>query len=1105
MPLSSLASAELLLPSLLDLSVSGVVGYSPVLDATGQLVDFSFAYLNPAAQRLLGLPAQPTVTYRQQFTEPEAGFSFHCAAYLAGGEPRHLAANYHQPGAYDAYFRLAAQRVGELLLVSFTASTEQEHHEVEQVLRESQARERAARAEAEAQRQRFYEVLQQLPAQVATYTGPDHVFTFVNPRFESFVPAAAVLGRPVREASAGAVGEALFALLDRVYTTGEVIQAYEVEVQLAPHQPGNVSPLFVNTSYHPLRDAEGHIYGILDFSYDVTAQVLARRQVEQLNAELETRVQQRTQALAGQRQQLRQILAQVPAAIATLEGPEHRFAFANEIYRTLVGNRATLGQPTAEAQPELVAQGFIDLLDRVYTSGEPYLGREIPVQLHDAASQQAQTLYVDFSYQPLRNEQGEITGILTFAVDETEKVLARRQADTLQTAMLAVAQRQVQERQNVYQLFEQMPAAIVLLREPDHRIDYFNPAFAELFPPEEWAGPIQGHSLAEVYPRVKLAGLMDLLNGVYSSGETQVVPEMPLANLQPGSPRFVTLAYQAYREQGRVAGVAAFVYDVTEQVLARQRAEVMQTALLTAAQRRAQEREDLFQTFEQAPAAIMLLREPDHRIEYVNPAYQQFFPGQELRGHRLAEVHPLAEASEALARLDRVYQSGETFVGQEEPVLLNMEAGQPPQTRYFNFTYQPYRENNQTVGVSVFATDATAQTLARQQREAQQGELRRIFEQAPVAIAIMRGPGLVVELANQAVGLIWGRNAAQTLGRPYFEAVPDTAGQGFEEILAGVLRTGEPFFVREAPITLDRAHLGLPPQAYVNFGFHPLYDEHSTTWGLIAVGTEVTEQVLARQQVQELNQELAALNHTLQLTNEELHQSNAHLTRTNVDLDTFVYTASHDLKAPITNIEGLLTALHDVLPAQVQSESVTAHILQLLQGAVERFKLTIEQLTDISRLQQAQNLPAEQVPLGPVVADVRLDLLPQLTAAGAQLTVDIDPGSQVLFAPKNLRSVVYNLLSNAIKYRAPDRTPVIALRATREPEGVVLTVQDNGLGLSAAQQRQLFGLFQRLHTHVEGSGVGLYMVKRIVENAGGTITVQSQEGVGTTFTVTFCA
>ena len=109
-------------------------------------------------------------------------------------------------------------------------------------------------------------------------------------------------------------------------------------------------------------------------------------------------------------------------------------------------------------------------------------------------------------------------------------------------------------------------------------------------------------------------------------------------------------------------------------------------------------------------------------------------------------------------------------------------------------------------------------------------------------------------------------------------------------------------------------------------------------------------------------------------------------------------------------------------------------------------------------------------------------------------------------SPKNLRSLVYNLLSNAVKYRAPDRAPVVHLRAYQTPQGpTVLEVHDNGLGLDKAQQAKLFGMFQRLHTHVEGSGIGLYIVKKIIENAGGTIAVQSQPGIGTTFTVSFPA
>ena len=116
--------------------------------------------------------------------------------------------------------------------------------------------------------------------------------------------------------------------------------------------------------------------------------------------------------------------------------------------------------------------------------------------------------------------------------------------------------------------------------------------------------------------------------------------------------------------------------------------------------------------------------------------------------------------------------------------------------------------------------------------------------------------------------------------------------------------------------------------------------------------------------------------------------------------------------------------------------------------------------------------------------------------------MDVAACSTVRFSAKNLRSIVYNLLSNAVKYRAPDRAPDVQLRCQAPPGQLVLEVQDNGLGLTAAQQGELFRMFRRLHTHVDGSGVGLYVVKKMVENAGGTVTVRSQPGVGSTFTVT---
>jgi signal transduction histidine kinase len=526
--------------------------------------------------------------------------------------------------------------------------------------------------------------------------------------------------------------------------------------------------------------------------------------------------------------------------------------------------------------------------------------------------------------------------------------------------------------------------AIVLLREPDHRIDYFNPAFTELFPPEEWAGPLLGHTLAEVYPRIKLAGLVELLDQVFATGESQAVIEMPLEKLQPGSPRYVTFAYQAYREEGRTVGVAAFVYDVTEQVLARRRNEALQAKVLANTLGQVRQREELYQVFEQAPVVVALLRGPEHFFHYRNPAFQALFPGRPLVGRLYGEAMPEIVAAGLMPALDRVYATGEPFYGTALPVVTTPSDGAAPHLRYYDFSYHSYREEGQPAGVSIFAYDVTEQVWARQQREAQQQELRRIFEQAPVAITIMRGQELNIELTNAAILAMWGRTAAQVLGQPYFEAVPDTAGQGYEEILGGVMTTGQPLTIAEAPVQLDRAHTGQPTLGYFNFTFQPHYDAQQQVSGLIAIGTEATAQVLARQQVQALNEELAAINEQMQATNEQLNETNAQLTCTNADLDTFVYAASHDLKAPIANIEGLVEALRDYLPAD-HPEPMVPRMLGMIDGAVTRFQQTVGHLTDVSRLQQPGQLPAEELVLADVVEGVCLDLAALLESTRAQL------------------------------------------------------------------------------------------------------------------------
>jgi len=273
----------------------------------------------------------------------------------------------------------------------------------------------------------------------------------------------------------------------------------------------------------------------------------------------------------------------------------------------------------------------------------------------------------------------------------------------------------------------------------------------------------------------------------------------------------------------------------------------------------------------------------------------------------------------------------------------------------------------------------------------------------------------------------------------------------------------------------------------------------------IALRASQAAEKRARQQVEQANQELEARvqerTEQLQVMNEALGLTNQQLSRTNVDLDNFIYTASHDLKAPITNIEGLLHVLQHQLNAAGRPD--VSPVLGMMHESVVRFKRTIDQLGDVTKLQKEHGQPTTEVLLAPVLHDVAQDLQPLLQQTGARLEVDVAATPSVLFSAKNLRSVLYNLLSNALKYRHPDRAPLVRVSGRQEEGYVVLAVHDNGLGLTAEQLPELFGMFRRLHSHVDGSGLGLYMVQRSVENAGGKVLVASELGVGSVFSVYF--
>ncbi len=241
------------------------------------------------------------------------------------------------------------------------------------------------------------------------------------------------------------------------------------------------------------------------------------------------------------------------------------------------------------------------------------------------------------------------------------------------------------------------------------------------------------------------------------------------------------------------------------------------------------------------------------------------------------------------------------------------------------------------------------------------------------------------------------------------------------------------------------------------------------------------------------------------LLEEQLTHSNQKSVNVNKDLENFIYTASHDLKAPINNIEGLLSSVKDELGAECKNKLEESGILEMFNTSIQKFKDTLYDLTSLGKTQNglAEEIKS-RVDFKEVLDQVKFDLMEDIEVSHARIYDYLTEASFINFSRKNLRSILYNLLSNAIKYASPDRIPEVIIRTSKVKEHLILLeVQDNGLGISADDQEKVFSMYQRIHTHVEGTGVGLNIVKRIVENNGGKIELESEEGKGSTFKIYF--
>lgn len=232
------------------------------------------------------------------------------------------------------------------------------------------------------------------------------------------------------------------------------------------------------------------------------------------------------------------------------------------------------------------------------------------------------------------------------------------------------------------------------------------------------------------------------------------------------------------------------------------------------------------------------------------------------------------------------------------------------------------------------------------------------------------------------------------------------------------------------------------------------------------------------------------------LREEEISALNEQLHKQVAELERFTYMVSHDLRSPLVTIKGFIGMLSQDLkdnrPDKIQDD------FKRISGATEKMEALLADLLELSRIGRIANPPIE-------IDSVRLvhDALDSVDARirSRKVTVNVEPNLPKLYGDRiRLREVFENLIDNAAKYMGEQKDPIIKIGVRNQNDVLVFYVKDNGLGIEEQFKEKIFGLFEKLDATVEGTGIGLALVKRIIETHGGKIWVESEGlGQGSTF------
>jgi len=218
----------------------------------------------------------------------------------------------------------------------------------------------------------------------------------------------------------------------------------------------------------------------------------------------------------------------------------------------------------------------------------------------------------------------------------------------------------------------------------------------------------------------------------------------------------------------------------------------------------------------------------------------------------------------------------------------------------------------------------------------------------------------------------------------------------------------------------------------------------------------------------------------------------------NKDLEQFAYIVSHNIRAPVANMIGLAEELN----YDSHAEEVKRMLKRELILSAKRLDDILLDLNNILKVKREINEKKQVINLSDLVSCIQASIKNLIIKEGVTINTDFTEVSEIATLTSYMHSIFFNLITNSIKYRHPDKPVLIFIKSLKVDDTIVISFKDNGTGIDLLKRRgQVFGLYKRFHPHIEGKGVGLFMVKTQVNALGGRISVESEINKGTEFTI----